>query len=100
MAISTIFGLKLFRKSIFLTISSAKVKKDDNTEINSIVQIPNNLFLLKAKQFLDMLEITKKLVEYKKIISVLGGKFTLDINERIAYNNKSTSLDILTIHFY
>ena len=79
MAQSTLFGLRLFNEGATAGFPNKGITiqalKGDGTKIaDTFVTVPNELSLLEARKFLDDIGITKKLNEYRRVMTVLGGK--------------------------
>jgi len=79
MAQSTLFGLKLFNEEATggypnSTNAVQALQADLKTKVADVfIKVPNELSLLESRKFLDDIGITKKLNEYRRVMTVLGG---------------------------
>ncbi len=79
MANSTLFGLKLFWE----TVNPITRAQNWAGNADADLRLPNEVSLLEACKFLDEIGVTKKLNEYRKITTLLGGKITDDADGKI-----------------
>jgi hypothetical protein len=84
MAVSTIFKLKLFRET---TASFTKAVKATDPTVEKDTRISNKLNLLEARKFMNEINITKKLNEYKRISTVLEAKVKAKADGTIENDN-------------
>ena len=105
MAQSTLFGLKLFseeatagfpNKGVKIQAQEAGGKKIADT----FVTVPNELSLLEARKFLDDIGITKKLNEYRRVMTVLGGTVKAQADGSVQANGALTGYAKDSSEFY
>ena len=77
MAQSTLFGLRLFNEDATGgypdQTSKHQAKTKAGADVDAYTKVPNELSLLEARKFLDDIGVTKKLNEYRRVMTVLGG---------------------------